>query len=357
MKPDQSFYELLDNYHKGLLDAEQIAALHAMVKDDVELKKEADAHLEFLNSLEFYGKRKHTIEMLNDIHQGIQIETENEQTAYKLPFWRRNLRVTAVAASVAVIFSVSTFLVMKSFQHEQEADYRALRGNVERMQKSIDNIAKQDVKPSRPGKFSGTGFLISPNGYVVTSHHVIKDADSIIIANEFFGELKAVVVNTDSKNDLALLKIENPGFSLKRRLPFIIKKGSAEMGEYVYTLGFPREDVVFGEGSISASTGFRQDPNAYQISIPLNPGNSGGPLLDSRGDVVGIVSGIQTQTSGTAFAIKSLKLIEFLKQDALDSLRKPLLLPKQNSTKNFNRTDQIKRWKDLVFIVRVYNDR
>jgi S1-C subfamily serine protease len=129
------------------------------------------------------------------------------------------------------------------------------------------------------------------------------------------------------------------------------------MGEYVYTLGFPREDVVFGEGSISASTGFRQDPNAYQISIPLNPGNSGGPLLDTHGDVVGIVSGIQTQTSGTAFAIKSLKLIEFLEQDALDSLRKPLLLPKQNSTKNFNRTDQIKRWKDLVFIVRVYNDK
>jgi S1-C subfamily serine protease len=357
MKTDQSFYELLDNYQKGLLNAEEVSALQSMLEKDPELKKETDDHLELLRSLQFYGKRRQVHDMLNQIHEQASEDARHERLTYRQPFWRRNLRITAVAASVAIVFSVATFLVTKSFQHEQAADYRALSRNVERMQESISKMEKQNSKPSKPGKFSGTGFLISPRGYVVTSNHVIKDADSIIIANESFGELKAVVVHADAISDLALLRIVNSNFKLKQRLPFVVKNGSSELGEYVYTLGFPREDVVFGEGSISASTGFRQDANAYQISIPLNPGNSGGPLLNSQGDVVGIVSGVQTQTSGTAFAIKSSQLIEFIKQDALDSLRTPVLLPKQNILKGLNRVEQIKRWRDLVFIVRVYNDK
>jgi len=356
MKPDQSFYELLDNYHKGLLTPVEQASLEARMENDPELREEAQHHLEFLKSLTFYGERRKVYHILDTIHDEVRLEADNT-IENDLPFWRRNLRVTAVAASVAVIFSAASFFVAKSFQHEQEADYKALRGNVERIQRSIDNLSKQNSKPVNPGKFSGTGFLISANGYLITSNHVIKDADSVMVANNSFGEMKAIVVHADPKNDLALLKIDDSKFKLKKSLPFMVRKNSAELGEYVYTLGFPREDIVFGEGSISASTGFRQDPNAYQISIPLNPGNSGGPLLNGNGDVIGVVSGIQTQTSGAAFAIKSSQIIDFLKPGALDSLASTVKLPRQNTLKTLSRVEQIKRWKEFVFIVRVYNGK
>ena len=171
-----------------------------------------------------------------------------------------------------------------------------------------------------------------------------------------FGRLNTDVVHSDPSNDIAILKIRNKFFKV-RPLPFILFSQDASLGESVYTLGFPREDIVFGEGSVSAATGFRQNPNAYQISVPVNPGNSGGPLLNDKGDLIGMISGIQTETTGAAFAIKSSVLIDVIKHESLDTLHTPLVLPKQNLLKNINRVQQIKRWKEFVFMIRVYNNK
>jgi S1-C subfamily serine protease len=183
---------------------------------------------------------------------------------------------------------------------------------------------------------------------------VVKESDSVAIENSTYGRLKAKVIYSDAQNDISILKILTPGFKTKKNLAFSIASNEAELGEYVYTLGFPREDIVFGEGSISASSGFHQAANAYQVSVPVNPGNSGGPLLNSHGDLIGIVSGVQTETAGAAFAIKSSRLLEVATHEAIDSLSVPLVFPKQNTIKNLSRIQQIKKWKEFVFVVRVY---
>jgi S1-C subfamily serine protease len=131
----------------------------------------------------------------------------------------------------------------------------------------------------------------------------------------------------------------------------------ANLGEDVFTLGFPREDIVFGEGSISATTGYQQNPNSYQVSVPVNPGNSGGPLFNAKGDLVGIISGAQTETSGAAFAIKSSVLLDVIKNIQTDSLQSPLNLPRQNSLRYLSKVDQVKKWKEYVFVVQVYNHK
>src|SRR5690606_40165367 len=113
-------------------------------------------------------------------------------------------------------------------------------------------------------------------------------------------------------------------FNLQRPLSYMISSAEANLGEEVFTLGFPREDIVFGEGSISALSGYRQNPNAYQVSVPVNPGNSGGPLFNDRGDLVGIISGIQTETMGAAFAIKCSELPSVIDSQNTDSLSSPL---------------------------------
>jgi serine protease Do len=361
MKYDQAFYNLLDDYHKGKLTESELTNLKIKLEQDPKIRAEADSYLEMIDSVKFYGERKEIRHTLSQIHDEMIEERKSKNTSLPRESFNWYLRMTAIAASVTIIAVAATFVITRSFKNETPAGYRELRRDVAQIQRSqkqiMAELAEAERGPLRPGNFSGTGFLISPNGYLVTSYHVIKEADSIVIENNTYGQLKADVVHADPKNDLAVLRIRLSDFKLKRQLPFKVSSQTADLGEYVYTLGFPREDIVFGEGSVSASTGFRQDPNAYQISIPVNPGNSGGPLLNNEGDVIGVVSGVQTQTVGAAFAVKSSLLVDLIHQQAIDSLKKPLVLPRQNIIKNAARVQQVKRWKDVVFMVRVYNDK
>ena len=148
-------------------------------------------------------------------------------------------------------------------------------------QSSIGNIERKVIG-------SGTGFFITKDGYILTCHHVIKDANEIKIAvggNTYTAKL----VRDDPNNDLALLKINGSfsaiGFSSNR---------SAKMGQEVFTIGYPNPSLQgvsakFTKGTINSLTGFQDDLRLYQISVPVQPGNSGGALLDENGNVLGVV--------------------------------------------------------------------
>lgn len=344
--------EMFDKYRKGQLSADERAAFEERLKNDVEFKRKADEHQLLVRELKFFHERNQIRQTLNDEHESMQkIRTLTSENSTRWKFWP----MAAVAASVALISIVGTVFYTQSLEQKQTAYYKELRRNVDQIQQSQKLIMKDLEKAKKstlPGKYAGTGFLLSAQGYVATSYHVVKEADSIVIENERFGRLKTTVVYSDPFNDISILKIEDQ-LNL-RSLPFMISESEAFLAEDVYTLGFPRNDVVFGEGSISALSGFQENPNAYQISVPVNPGNSGGPLLNSKGDLIGMISGIQTQTAGAAFAIKSSVLLNSLKDPTLDSLTTPLVLPKQNILKTPFRVQQVKQWRDFVFMVRVY---
>lgn len=362
MNPEQILHDLLDRYAKGKLDAEEAAALEERMKDDVVLRQQAVQHFALMDSLKFYNSRTKLKEILEEAHGEItEAPLNNTRNTIPLKGWKKYRPMVAVAASVALISIVGTMLITRSMETKQKAIYKELRRNVEQIQKSqktlMEDIAvtKEKVKPF-PGKYAGSGFLISANGYVVTSYHVVKESDSVYLENEKAGTLKAVIVHNDPANDISILRIEPGETPWKLPLPYSLSKAEANLAEEVYTLGYPREDVVFGEGSVSALTGFKQNPNAYQVSIPVNPGNSGGPLLNNKGDLIGIISGIQTETSGAAFAIKSTVLLDVIAAVPADTSGIPLVLPKQNILKNVSRVQQVKQWKDFVFMVRVYEN-
>lgn len=162
-------------------------------------------------------------------------------------------------------------------------------------------------------------------------------------------------VYSDKSSDLAILKITDPDFTSAVRVPYGFKIRESDLGESVYTLGFPREDMVFGEGSISSKSGFEGDTTAYQISIPVNPGNSGGPLLDDKGNLIGIITGKNTAVEGAAFAIKSRYLLQMI--DSIPADSEPVLLPSKNYVKELKRPDQIKQLQQLIFNVKVYHQQ
>ena len=155
-------------------------------------------------------------------------------------------------------------------------------------------------------------------------------------------------------HDLAILRIKDAKFAGFGRLPYTFKSGDADLGERVYTLGYPREDVVYGEGALSARSGFEGDTAFYQVSIPVNPGNSGGPLLDERGNLIGVVSGRQNDVQSAAFATKSSYLLRLV--DSLDAAQPgmPYKLPKYNQLLGSNRPQQLKKLQDYVFVVKVF---
>lgn len=136
---------------------------------------------------------------------------------------------------------------------------------------------------------SGTGFLISADGLIVTNHHVIDGANTIEVyqGNTIY---RASIVAQDAANDVAILKTEMKG------RPLSLASARASMrGDEVLTLGYPLSTLA-GEsqkatfGRINATVGLRDDARYLQIDVPIQPGNSGGPLLNRRGEVIGIVS-------------------------------------------------------------------
>jgi S1-C subfamily serine protease len=139
---------------------------------------------------------------------------------------------------------------------------------------------------------SGTGFCISEEGYLITNDHVVRGANRIKVrVNK--QTLEAECIKSDQAKDLALLKVSGnwPGQSLK-----IYKVGSPKLGEEVFTIGFPNTTIQglqpkYTDGKISSLSGLRDDAETYQISVPVQPGNSGGPLVMTDGRVAGVVVG------------------------------------------------------------------
>jgi hypothetical protein len=144
-----------------------------------------------------------------------------------------------------------------------------------------------DLRP----KGSGSGFIITKDGYVLTCQHVIDNADSIEVAIEDH-VYPAKLIREDKHNDLALLKISGTfpplAFSSNR---------SAQMGQEVFTIGYPNpilqgSSAKLTKGTVASLAGFQDDLRLYQISVPVQPGNSGGPLLDLSGNIIGVIVAI-----------------------------------------------------------------
>ncbi|MBN2272469.1 MAG: trypsin-like peptidase domain-containing protein [Sedimentisphaerales bacterium] len=137
----------------------------------------------------------------------------------------------------------------------------------------------------------GTGFAVSPDGHIVTAHHVVEGAKTIkvYLSKDTFGS--ATILRTDPPNDLAVLKVEN---TIPVFLP-VAPMRSVKTGDRVFTIGFPvrsilGEEAKYTEGVVSSLSGIQDTASFLQITVPVQPGNSGGPLVNEKGEVVGVIT-------------------------------------------------------------------
>lgn len=178
----------------------------------------------------------------------------------------------------------------------------------------LPEIFRRFIGPGMPqpaprgGVSTGTGFVTSADGYIITNHHVIDGADKVIVRFNDRRELEAKVIGSDALSDIAVLKVEASGLSPVR----IGDARGLKPGQWVVAIGSPfgfdysvTAGVVSGVNRRSLDPGQQYVP-FIQTDVAINRGNSGGPLLNTRGEVVGVNSQIYSNTGGfigVSFAI------------------------------------------------------
>lgn len=364
MKSEIELINQIEAYLRGELSTEETAAFDKLRNEDPAIDHKVVEHQNFVSHIIDYAGRKQLQSNMEAAHQQLDIEalkTGLLSTSYKVRNLFNKYRFnTAIAAAVAIVTVFTTLFSTGYFSKSTPTNYySALKRDINNIKRSQNALIKgindmPDKGPVNPGEFGGTGFALSTNGYVVTNYHVIKDADSIYVQNSGGESFKVKQIYIDPAYDIAVLQIIDPAFKALSALPYTFKKSGSDLGEDVYTIGFPRDDHVVNRGYVSSLTGYAGDTVAYQVDISVNPGNSGGPLLDSRGNVVGIINAKQMQTEGAAFAIKSRYILQSIGAIPQDSLDTKLTLNKKNTLSGLSRTDQIKKVKDYIFMVKVY---
>lgn len=205
-------------------------------------------------------------------------------------------------------------------------------------------------------KSSGTGYAISSNGYIVTNHHVTNGATSIKIRGvngDFSKTYTAKVVIEDKNNDLSIIKIDDPSFTSLGTIPYIIANRASDVGSSVFVLGYPLratmgDEVKLTNGIISSKSGFQGDVTSYQITAPVQPGNSGGPLFDDKGNIIGIINAKHVGAENASYAIKASYLMNLI-----DLMPTPPTLQTISTVAGKPLTEQVKILKKFTYIIEI----
>ena len=203
-------------------------------------------------------------------------------------------------------------------------------------------------------RWTGSGVAIGTR-LIATNYHVINNAQTLAI--NIPGENKYVdyaveVVAIDKTNDLAILEISDEKFRGFNAIPYGNKTQLIDVGENVFVLGYPLvqtmgDDVKLTTGVISSKSGFQGDTSTYQISAAVQPGNSGGPLFDTKGDLVGIVSSKHTGAENAGYAIKLTNL-----QALMTKLPSKAILPNNNIIASKSLSEKVKAIQKFVVLVK-----
>ena len=355
--------DLFDNYIFNRQNTDDRKLFEERLASDEAFNKEFADHKAFVKLLQDYAKQQELKKQLDTVYSEEFGKPNMVSISNPNSFYNKYGKTIGMAASVAFIAVSITLALLASGGYliqKHGTSITNLSKEVQELKSKQEGIIDgiMSVKPSNKralnANIEGTGFALNNNGYFVTSLHMVKGADSVFVLDNEQNTYSAHVVVTDNRLDIAILKIEKDADAKFAELPYSFKNANVDLGEKVFTLGFPSDEIVYSEGSLSSVNG-GGDTAMYQISVPINPGNSGGPLFDEQGNVIGIIKSKNRSAEATGFAVKSSYLMQLIKNNNTETLQKELTVnSKRSGLKNLKRSEQIKRITPCVYNIKVF---
>lgn len=360
----------IESYLAGEMSPIEVAVFEALRKKTPEIDQMVVEHKLFQHQMDDYAATfniKHTLHEVHtrllengEVNEGGELSTK----AQVFQLWNRYKRVTAIAASVGGVIALVISGLVAYFSpvvngnqiQQLSKDIEIIKRN-QQYQGSLINEVKSKIPSGVTIVSGGSGFLIDPKGFIITNAHVLKGTAAVVVDNKG-KEYTASIVHIDTKKDLAILKINDEDFTPLKSLPYSIGKSNADLGDEIFTLGYPRNDIVYGVGYLASKTGFNGDSLSYQIQISANPGNSGGPVLNNNGEVIGVLSTRQAQADGVTFAVKSKNIFECVNEaKQSDTVLEHIRIPLHSNMKGTQRKQQISKVADCVFNVKAFSKK
>lgn len=298
----------------------------------------------------------------NGVYKLIYLDCNSQLSAWNVGNVKAILTPTASPNS----FQVNWYMANRSLEKNCFAQFEnnslkiILNGKTEPYIKMFPNNSPTtsfgSQGPIAESEWAGTGFALM-NNYIVTNYHVVENAKTIHVQGvngNFNTKYNASVVATDKVNDLALLKVKDCTIQ-SAEIPYSINNFTSEVGEDIFVLGYPLtstmgEEIKLTTGVVSSRTGFQGDVSLYQISAPIQPGNSGGPLFDSQGNVIGIVSAKHKGAENVGYAVKASYL-----RNLVESAVSTNILPQKNKMSSLTLSGKVKMAKKYVFYITCSN--
>ena len=325
------------NYLNGSKDADLNNKINTAMEQHPSFKqemKEMKLLWEDLSAVQEHKKLKESFHQYHEKHFPIA-DIPPAKKSKKV--W---LYVLSSAAGLALIFTISNLFWNNPLTESSEnaVAYKEMKKESynEEADASSKGAAQLNIRQA-------TAFSIN-DSLLFTSFHSIKNQQIIRVKQTGSNKwIQAELVISHPNYDIAIIKINHDSLEWSPHKIYVEKK-KLKLGQEIFGLGYPKNDLVYGHGEISSLSGYESDTNMIQVSVPTNPGNSGTPLFNSKGALVSLIVGKNMKEEGSAYGLSNYQILEFLKEVGI----RP---SSRNRLKRTSHLEQIEQLKTSIFLL------
>jgi serine protease Do len=366
---DSLLADAIERFVRGEMTPQEKIYFEDLRKNNPELDQSVVEHMFFINQLDKFAATKSFKHSLHEVenklaNDGFVFRAAPAGKAKVIQLWNKYKRTVAVAASIAGLVSLFIASLISAVNTNKTTNIKPLVDKIniqEHKTRQIEsklNRLEADqavvITPRFEEKFRGTGFLIDVNNnYIITNAHVAREAkNQLIIENSKGEQFAASSVYVDVDRDIAILKVKDNNFKKLPPVPFNIKKSYPDLGEQVFMLGFPKQEIVYGEGYVSAKNGYQMDTIYCQLNTEANEGSSGSPVVNRHGDLIGILTSTERNAQGVVYAIKAANIYRAVEAARKLDTNSTIKITSTPGLKGLTRQNQIKKMEDYVFMIK-----